>query len=118
MPFSFVCCIDLNCRIIFATLVEAGNAKSVTDVRLSSASFLKLFLPAAGSEHIHMACISSSASECHSLSVCPNNAIEGTKNNIKPLPLVSFSAIFNEVNVFPVPQAMISLPLSLLLKYS
>lgn len=60
------------------------------------------------------------ASAVHSFSVCPDKDMEGTRNRISPLPSVSCSAIFNEVNVLPVPQAMISLPLSCpeLLKYS
>ena len=101
---------------MFSTLVDAGNAKSTTeDVSMSSNFFL--FLVISGSEQIHIALIGSKASAYHSLSVCPNNAIDGTKKSIKPFPLVSFSAIRNELKVLPVPQAIMSLPLSWFLKW-
>ena len=98
-------------------LVEAGKAKSTT-LKLSLSSFFVFFFEISGSEQIQTALIGSFASEDHSLNVCPNNAILGTKNNTSPLPLVSFSAIRSELNVLPVPQAIISLPLSAFLKCS
>ena len=48
----------------------------------------------------------------HFRSVCPTKTMDGAKNSTNPLPPVSFSAIFRDVNVLPVPQAMISLPRS------
>lgn len=97
--------------------VEAGRARSTTlDVSISS--FFVLFRDISGSEQIHIALIGSFASADHSLRVCPRSAIEGTRKSITHFPPVSFSAILREVNVFPVPHAIISFPLSLILKYS
>ena len=93
------------------TLVEAGNAKSITE-EVSISSTLVFFLVISGSEQIQIGFIFSKDCALHSLSVYPNNAMEGTKKSTKPFPLVSFSAIRREVKVLPVPQAMISFPLS------
>ena len=101
---------------MLSTLVEAGNAKSMTEeVSMSSSCFR--FLVISGSLQIQMAFMGSTASAYHSLRVCPSRAIEGTKNSIKPLPWVCFSAMRSDVNVLPVPQAMMSLPRSLFLKW-
>ncbi len=102
---------------MLSTFVDAGKAKSTT-YEVSISSNLVFFLVTSGSEQIHIALIGSKASAYYSLRVCPNNAIDGTKNSIKPLPLVSFSAIRSELNVFPVPQAIMSFPLSFALKCS
>ena len=109
----------------FLEEVEVGKGKLIGGLALLSGYINKVrkteknvFFVISGSEQIHIALIGSLASAYHSLRVCPNRAIEGTKNNIKPLPLVSFSAIRREVKVFPVPQAMMSFPLSLALKCS
>ena len=67
---------------------------------------------------MQMALIGSDASAAHSRRLCPSRAIDGTINKISPLLWVSFSAILRAVNVLPVPQAIISLPLSLVLKWA
>src|SRR5664280_2183454 len=99
------------------TLVDAGKAKSTT-LKLSLSSFLVFFLEISGSEQMQTGLIGSSASEDHSRKACPNKEMEGTKNKINPLPLVSFSAMRSEIKVFPVPQAIIILPRSAVLKHS
>ena len=99
------------------TLVDAGNAKSTTE-KLSISSFFFLDLVISGSEQIQIALIGSFAKVDHSRKVCPNKAIDGTRNKTNPFPFVSFSAIFNEVKVFPVPQAITNLPRSFDLKCS
>ena len=114
----FLSLIFSNWFTIFSTSVVAGNVKSTTLVILSS--LVVFLLEIFESEQIHIGnnLASLSISFVHSLRVCPRRAIDGTKNKIKPFLLVSFSAIFNEVNVLPVPQAIINLPLSFSLKYS
>ena len=92
-------------------MVEAGKAKSITE-EVSISSTLVFFLVISGSEQIQIGFIFSKDCALHSFKVCPRSAIEGTKKRTNPFPLVSFSAIRSEVNVLPVPQAIISFPLS------
>ncbi len=96
-------------------MVEAGKAKSTVLVK-SESSFCFLVLEISGSEQIQIALIGFLAKVDHSRKVWPNKAIEGTRNKTNPFSPTWFSAIRNEVNVFPVPQAMISFPLSLSFK--
>ena len=96
--------------------VEAGRAKSSTLVLLSS--FLISCLDTWESEQMQTAWIGLEACWHQERNVCPNKAMEGTRKRTSPLLLVSFSAIFNEVKVLPVPQAIMSLPLSWFFKYS
>ena len=114
----FLSLISSNLIIIFSISVVAGEAKSTTLIILLSPF---IFFPEIfESEQIHIGynLVSISTSFDHSWSACPKRAIEGTKNNTNPFLFVSFSAIFKEVKVFPVPQAIINLPLSFSLKYS
>ena len=117
MPDLFNNWIASNCFKISLVLVEAGNAKSTT-LYPSESLFLVLLLLISASEQIQIGLIGSLASASHSRKVWPNKAIEGTRNKTKPLPSVSFSAIRKDVNVLPVPQAIMSLPRSWVLKWS
>ena len=107
----FLCLIFSNLFTIFSISVVAGKAKSITLVMLLSIAF---FFEIFESEQIHIGYnfVLISMSFDHSWRVCPKREIDGTKNNTNPFLFVSFSAIFKEVKVFPVPQAMINLPLS------
>lgn len=70
-------------------------------------------LVALASLHTASALMSTSALPTHSRTVWDNKEMDGTRNRtLQPAPTV-FSARRREVNVFPVPQAMISLPRSL-----
>ena len=73
-------------------------------------------LPTLVSEQTPKARMSSSHWAVHSRNDWLSKEIDGTRNRMRALPPASVaicSAIFNAVNVFPVPQAMISLPRSL-----
>lgn len=98
----------------FATRVSgsvvAGTARSWA---LMSSPPVRLWTCA--SEHTGTACSSSSQFADHSRKVCDSNEIDGTRNSsvaAPPFSAASRSAILSEVNVLPVPQAMISLPRS------
>ncbi len=67
------------------------------------------------SEHTANARSSSRVWADHSRSVCDNSEIDGTANRTRaepPFSVARRSAIFNAVNVLPVPHAMISFPRS------
>jgi hypothetical protein len=99
------------------TFVEAGSARSMTLVKSLSSSLAR-FLETSGSEQMQTALIGSLASADHSRSDWLNSEMEGTRNRIKPFPLVSCSAMRRALNVLPVPHAMMSLPRSAVLKYA
>jgi len=92
-----------------AALVVAGNARSTLE--MSSDAFDRF--PTLVSEHTANGANGTSASVAHSRSDCDSREIEGTRNSTDPPLPASCSARRNEVNVLPVPQAMINLPRSL-----
>ena len=102
---------------MFFTSVEAGSARSIM-LKLSESSFFDFLREISGSEQMQIALMGSRASAVHSLKVCPRSDMDGTRNKIKPVPLVSCSAIRSDTKVLPVPHAIISLPRLAVLKYS
>ena len=104
---------DRSWWVIDAVLVEAGRARSTMEVSNSSLALPRLILREARlSEQMQTALMGVSASPIQSLSDCPKRAMLGTRKSTKPLPLSSCSMSLSEVNVLPVPQAMMSLPRS------
>lgn len=121
-PVSY-CRMSRNCFKIAFVSVEAGSIRSVmlsppVSEKVAPPLRLALVSLALASEHIQMEFIGFSDCADHSRNVCPNRAMEGTKNRISPRPCVSCSAILSDVKVLPVPQAIISLPRPDFLKYA
>ena len=92
----------------------AGSANSSTETipESSVVFFDETFV----SEQIQIGLIASSASAVHAMRVWERSEMLGTKKRILPFPLVIVSASLSDVNVLPLPQAIISLPLSLIQK--
>ena len=102
---------NFNCFAMLLGFVVAGTARSTTLSCVSSKSFL-IFREARLSEQIQMPLMGFTASAHQAFRLCPKREIEGTIKSTNPLLFSKSSAIFNAVYVFPVPQAMISFPLS------
>ena len=111
-----------SCRAVISSarrfgLVVAGYCSSwVNNCGASSSALWRFFLPTALSLHTAKLCSGVSLSCVHSVKVCDNSDRLGTRNNTRLPRPANFSAIFKLVKVLPVPQAMISLPRSAVLK--
>ena len=94
----------------FAGSVVAGRARSIAE--MSSDACFADFLPTLTSEHTANVRSDASASIDHSRSDCDSSEIDGTRNSTRPPNGTRVSAIRSDVNVLPVPQAITSLPRS------
>ena len=91
----------MNSAILSGSVVTGNDSSFVESVTWSSA-----FEATLSSEHTGRNSNPAAEFVVHSATCCDSNVSEGTSTSVSSLPIAS--SIHSDVNVFPVPHAMIS----------